>query len=134
MKSSHLLSPIGMALGALVISCSQHSEELIVLAPGDGPDTFEDLTGRAWDLTFARDEVGMHSSAFTGGGGIGSFPIVSDPTMLRAGDAGYPTDDDESVVIGLNMNGSARAYSLNALTGIEVTNGHFGDDYVAVAY
>ena len=134
MRSRQLLSPLGAVLGALVIGCSQHSEELVVLASGDGPDTFEDRTGRAWDLTFARDEVGMHSSDFTGGGGIGSFPIVSDPAMLYPGDYGYPTDDDDSVVIGVNMNGSARAYSLDALTGIEVTNGHFGDDYVAVAY
>ena len=29
---------------------------------------------------------------------------------------------------------SARAYSINALIGVEVPNDHFGDDYVAVAY
>ena len=46
---------------------------------------------------------------------------------------GYPADDDESLVIGVDMNGSAN-YSIDALIGVEVTNDHFGDDYVAVAY
>ena len=133
MKLHHLL-PIGAALGALVVGCSQHSEERILVAPGEGVDSFEDATGKVWDLTFARDEVGMNSSAFTGGGGIGSFPIVTDPKMLYEGDAGYPADDDDFVVVGVDMNGSARAYSLDALIGVEVTNDHFGDDYVAVAY
>ena len=128
------LRPICAALGVLILSCSQHTEERIVEAPGVGPDSFEDRTGKVWDLTFARDEVGMHSSVFTGGGGIGSFPIVTNSTMLHAGDAGYPADDDESIVIGVAMNGSARAYSLQALTGVEVTNERFGDDHVAVAY
>ena len=133
MKLGHLL-PVGVWLGALIIGCSQHSEERIIVAPGEGVDSFEDRTGRVWDMQFARDAVGMNSSAFTGGGGIGSFPIVTDPQMLYEGDAEYPADDDDAIVIGVHMNGSARAYSLNALTGIEVTNGHFGDDYVAVAY
>lgn len=70
----HLL-PIGAALGALLFGCTQHSEERIVVAPGVGADSFEDRTGKVWDLTFARDEVGMNTDTFTGGGGIGSFPI-----------------------------------------------------------
>ncbi len=133
MKLRHLL-PIGAALGALALGCSQHSEERIVQAPGEGADYFEDRTGKVWDLTFARDEVGMNSSAFTGGGGFGSFPVVSDPKMLYEGEEGYPADEDDFLLIGVDMNGSARAYSLDGLTGVEVTNGHFGDDYVAVAY
>ena len=133
MKLRHLW-PIGAALAALALGCSQHSEERIVQAPGEGVDSFEDRTGKVWDLTFARDEVGMNSASFSGGGGIGSFPIVTDPQMLYEGDAGYPADDDDFLVIGVDMNGSARAYSINALTGVEVINGHFGDDYVAVAY
>lgn len=133
MKSRHLL-PIGAALGALLIGCTQHSEERIVVGPGEGADSFEDRTGKVWDLRFARDEVGMNTSTFTGGGGIGSFPIVTDPTILYEGDAGYPSDDDESLIIGVDLNGSAKAYSINALIGVEVTNDHFGDDYVAVAY
>ena len=128
------LSIIGAALGGFALGCTEHSEERIVTAPGEGADTFEDHTGREWDLTFARDEVGMNFSAFTGGGGIGSFPIVTDPKMLNAGDVGYPTDDEDALVIGVNMNGSARAYSISALTGVEVTNDRFGDDFVAVAY
>ncbi len=132
MKLRHLL-PVA-AVGALVLGCSQHSEERIVEAPGEGVDSFEDATGKVWDLTFARDEVGMNSSSFTGGGGIGSFPIVTDPTMLYEGDEGYPADDDDVLLIGVDMNGSAKAYSIDALIGVEVTNDHFGDDYVAVAY
>ena len=133
MKSHHLL-PIGAALGALLFGCTQHSEERILVAPGEGADSFEDRTGKVWDLTFARNEVGMNTSTFTGGGGIGSFPIVTDPVILYEGDAGYPADDEESLVIGVDMNGSAKAYSIDALIGVEVTNDHFGDDYVAVAY
>ena len=133
MKLRNLL-PIGAAFGALVLGCSQHSEERIVVAPGEGADSFEDGTGKVWDLTFARDEVGMNSAAFTGGGGIGSFPIVTDPKMLYEGDAEYPANDDDFLVIGVDINGSARAYSISSLTGIEVVNEHFGDDYVAVAY
>ena len=130
----HQLLPIGAALGALAIGCSEHSEERIVVAPGDGADSFEDGTGKVWDLTFARDEVGMNSSSFTGGGGIGSFPIVTDPKMLYEGDEGFPAENDEQLVIGVDMNGSERAYAISSLTGVEVVNEHFGDDYVAVAY
>ena len=133
MKLRHLL-PIGAALGAVVFGCSKHSEELILVAPGEGANSFEDRTGKVWDLTFARDGVGMNTSAFTGGGGIGSFPIVTDPKMLYEGDEGYPADDDDFLLIGVNMNGSAKAYSIDALIGVEVTNDHFGEDYVAVAY
>ena len=133
MKLRHFLS-IGAALGALALGCSQHSEERIVEAPGVGVDSFEDATGKVWDLTFARDEVGMNSSSFTGGGGIGSFPIVTDPKMLYKGDEGYPADDDDVLIIGADINGSARAYAISSLTGVEVVNEHFGDDYVAVAY
>lgn len=133
MKLGHLL-PVGAALAALVLGCSQHSEERIVVAPGEGADSFEDRTGKVWDLTFARDEVGMSSAFFTGGGGIGSFPIVTDAKMLHEGDEGYPADDDDFLLIGVDMNGSARAYSISSLTGVEVVNEHFGDDYVAVAY
>ncbi|MFP6645200.1 MAG: hypothetical protein VCF24_16815 [Candidatus Latescibacterota bacterium] len=79
----HLL-PIGAALGALLFGCTQHSEERIVVASGVGADSFEDRTGMVWDLTFARDEVGMNTDTFTGGGGIGRFPYRSgDP--LRGG-------------------------------------------------
>jgi hypothetical protein len=47
---------------------------------------------------------------------------------------GIPADDDESLVVGVDINGSAKAYSIDALIGVEVTNDHFDDDYVAVAY
>ena len=126
--------PIGAALGALALGCSEHSEEMILVTPGEGVDSFEDATGKVWDLTFARDEIGMNSSSFTGGGGIGSFPIVTDAKMLYDGDEGFPADDDDTLLIGVAMNGSARAYAISSLTGVEVVNEHFGDDYFAVAY
>ena len=126
--------PIGVALGALVFGCSEHSEVRIVEAPGEGVDSFQDGTGKVWDLIFARDEVGMNSTGFSGGGGIGSFPIVTDPKMLYEGDEGYPADGDDFLLIGVDINGSSRAYAISSLTGVEVVNEHFGDDYVAVAY
>ena len=43
-------------------------------------------------------------------------------------------DDDDFLLIGVDMNGEAKAYSISSLTGVEVVNEHFGNDYVAVAY
>ncbi len=54
--------------------------------------------------------------------------------MLSPGDEGYPSDDDDFLVIGVNLNGFTRAYPIYIMRWKEVANEQFGDAHVAVAY
>ena len=54
--------------------------------------------------------------------------------MLSPGDEGYPSDDDDFLVIGVNLKGFTRAYPIYIMRWKEVANEQFGDAHVAVAY
>ena len=61
----------------------------------------------------------------------GAIPAISNPTFVPAEKANIA---DDSWVLGVFINGQARAYSLNLLNHIEVVNDHFGDEQVAAVW
>ena len=61
----------------------------------------------------------------------GFLPPINDPVFVPATDAGMP---DTAMVLGVEMNGEARAYSLTLLNHHEVVNDTFGDRPVAAVW
>ena len=104
--------------------------------PGN-PAIITDRTGRAWDVTHARDTYDMNPDYFNYGLGFGSISSVDNPIVLTEGDPGYPSPDSNILVFGINHNGEQRAYSVSALTRHEVFNDVYpgeSDQYLAVTY
>lgn len=61
----------------------------------------------------------------------GALPAISNPTFVKAEEAAIA---DDSWVLGVFIDGQARAYSLNVLNHIEVVNDRFGDEQVAAVW
>ena len=92
-----------------------------------------DETGKSWDVTHALNYDMVPSGFYFGRGPFTIAPIMN-PQMLFPGDQDYPSDDDNATVLGVNLNGFARAYPLTVMRQHEVANEQFGDAHVAVAY
>ena len=97
-------------------------------------DFIIDVTGKEWDVSYARDVYGMKSSKFQFGLGPYAIPPIFNPKMLSKGDPGYPTESDDFLVLGTKLNGDARAYPLLIMSLAEIADDKFGDLHVAVAY
>jgi hypothetical protein len=96
-----------------------------------------DRTGRNWDVTYARDNYGMNPDYYNFGLGTGVITSIDDPDIVREGSSGYPEDDDELIVFGVDHNGEQRAYSVASLVRHEVYNDFYpgtADRYVAVTF
>jgi len=61
----------------------------------------------------------------------GYIPAIDDPQFVGAGEAEI---DDEAWVLGVALDGKAKAYSLNLLNRHEVVNDRFGDRPVAAVW
>ena len=61
----------------------------------------------------------------------GGIPAVFEPRFVAAGEADI---SDDAWVLGVVINGEARAYSLNLLNHHEVVNDYFGDLPVAAVW
>ena len=92
-----------------------------------------DFEAKTWDVTHAQ-KYGMVPERFAHGLGIHFIRPILGPRMLSPGDEGYPSDDDDFLVIGVNLNGFTRAYPVYTMRWKEVANDQFGDAHVAVAY
>ena len=92
-----------------------------------------DFEAKAWDVTHAQ-KYGMIPERFNHGLGIHHIRPIRNPRMLSAGDGGYPSDDDDFLVMGVRLNGFTRAYPLSIMGRKEVVDEQFGDAHVAVAY
>jgi hypothetical protein len=61
----------------------------------------------------------------------GRIPALDEPRFVKAADAQLP---DDAWVLGVVLNGQARAYDLNLLTRHEVVNDRFGEQPVAAVW
>lgn len=68
----------------------------------------------------------------SGGPPKDGIPALTDPVFLPASDADYLSDDDR--VIGVSINGAARAYPLRILNYHEIVNDRIGEAVIAVTY
>jgi hypothetical protein len=130
MKRRHELYLV-VALATIFGACGLPRADVL----REGESIFiQDRTGKKWDVTTAVDEYGFEAEAFQYGLGPNAIRPLLEPRMLAPGDPGYPTDGDETVVLGTMINGESRAYPIAVLSRFEVANEAFGDTHVAVAY
>jgi len=85
-------------------------------------------------VTHAWEQYGFVPEEFQFGLGPFAIPPIMDPEMLMPGDPGYPGDSASFLVLGVFLNGAARAYPIPIMSQHEVAEERFGDTYVAVAY
>ncbi len=93
-----------------------------------------DETGKEWDVTHAKEKYGMEPSKFQFGLGPNAIRPILNPELLSPGDANYPDNHDDFLVLGTSLNGETRAYAIDKLIDHEIADEHFGDLHVAVAY
>lgn len=117
------------------ILCATLLGTLLLAWPGLGTDSAQAQFGRCgndWQLTdFSRHSIDM-DEILSGGPCRDGIPSIDDPQFVpvsEAGDLG-PTEP----VIGLTINGDARAYPLRILTWHEIVNDVVGGVPVAVTY
>jgi hypothetical protein len=100
----------------------------------DGRIFIVDNTGKEWDVTHAANAYGKQPERFQFGLGPDAIRPIQNPKFLNPGDAGYPADNDDRLVIGSVFNGVNRAYPIDVLSSHEIVDDVFGDAHVAVAY
>lgn len=127
----------------LVLSCTETSTNTTirtaeVLFTPDSSDSgtiyIRDLTNKLWDVTHAVNEYGFDPKRFQYG--LGPFAIrpILVPKYITADDPEFNDIPEDNVVIGVVMNGSARAYPLSLLRKHEIANEKFNPTFVAVGY
>jgi len=93
-----------------------------------------DRTGKQWDITHAVKHYNFSKNNFNYGLGPNAIKPINYPDMLESGDPGYPESHSSQTVIGVNINGEARAYPIDVLSSHEVVNDTLKGFYTAVAY
>ena len=127
----------------LIFSCQETStksngEPAEVIFEPDSSDTtkifIRDKTGKKWDITHAVNKYGFVPKRFQFG--LGPFAIlpILEPQFLSPEDPGYRSVGENEPVIGVDLNGIARAYPLSILRGHEIVDEKFASTYVAVGY
>ena len=95
--------------------------------------TITDRTGKAWEVGNAG-KYGLRPGGFQVGLGPRAIPPINNPVMAVPGDPAYPSDGSTALVMGVDLNGATRAYSLAVMSRHEIVNEVFGEAHVAVAY
>jgi hypothetical protein len=89
------------------------------------------LSPAAWGWDFSKHSVPIEDIV-SGGPPRDGIPALNDPKFVKAGKADYMRDDEQ--VLGVNMNGSARAYPIRILSWHELVNDQFGDQPVLISW
>ena len=92
-----------------------------------------DGTGKRWDVGHGS-QYGLDPRGYEAG--LGPFAIrpIRNPQMLGPGDEGYPSAASPFPILGVFLNGFARAYPLAVMYNHEVANEVFGETHVAVTF
>ena len=89
------------------------------------PPVTTDRPGLAYDLETLED------AAVSGGVSQDGIPSIDTPVFVEAGDADI---DPDSIVFGVELDGTARAYPQSILVWHEIVNDRIGDYSIAVTY
>ena len=134
------LGPALIMVGALLpfCGCADYVEPpggpAQIFHEENGRAFITDVTGKAWDITHARDRYGIQPSDFQFGSGPFAIRPINDPLMWSPGESGYPGTGEVFRVLAARLNGMARAYPLDVMSKHEIANEKFGETYVAVGY
>jgi hypothetical protein len=126
-----IMTVILTVAGCELVNSNQNEAEVI----RNGDQIYiRDNTGKDWNVTHAVNKYGFVPEDFQFG--LGPFAIrpILNPQMVERGEAGFPSDNNETRVIGTRLNGDVRAYPLSVLNNHEVADEKFDSTYVAVAY
>ncbi len=122
---------------ATIVSCSSNEGPKITQrVNNDSTETIyiEDRTGKKWDITHAVQTWNMNPDFFRFGLGPNAIQPLNDPEFLRAGERGFPAEDGDFSIIGVDFNGEQRAYPISTLLRFEIVNDHIGDTYFSSVY
>lgn len=86
------------------------------------PVVIIDQGGKHWDITQAVYRYGFEKAGFEYGFGADAIRPLVLPPMLSAGDSLFPPPDSAFVVMGVVLDGEARAYGEQSLFPFEVVN------------
>jgi hypothetical protein len=124
-----------------LLNCSEQSTNLsaddfaFVETPEDTTVIYiVDRTGKRWDVTHAVNNYGFDPKQFQYGLGPFAIEPILNPEMIGPGNPGYPSSDDNFLVIGTTLESETRAYQLNVLAVHEIVDEKFKSTHVAVAY
>lgn len=87
------------------------------------------VTNNGFDLSKSLVPV---SEIFSGGPQKDGIPALTDPKFISAAKADWLNEDDR--ILGVYLNGIAKAYPLNIMNWHEIVNDSFGDHHVLVTY
>ena len=93
-----------------------------------------DKAGTTWDVTHAQS-YGLDPNRYQNGLGPNTIRPLMLPIMWAPGESGYPDLSNETMVLGVELNGFVRAYPTWAfMERFEVANEIFGEAHVSVAF
>jgi hypothetical protein len=126
-----IMTVIFTVTGCELVNSNQNEAEVI----RNGDQIYiRDNTGKDWNVTYAVNKYGFVPEDFQFGLGPFAIQPILNPQMVERGEAGFPSDNNETRVIGTELNGDVRAYPLSVLNNHEVADEKFDSTYVAVAY
>ncbi|MEN0088032.1 MAG: DUF3179 domain-containing (seleno)protein, partial [Pseudomonadota bacterium] len=117
--------------GALTVGQVSQMAELTPAAQAQGQSNSDFWKQQDWKTNFDKISV-SEESILSGGPPKDGIPSIDDPLFIPIESA--RTYDDLEPVIGLTINGDARAYPLSVLTWHEIVNDTVGGVPVAVTY
>lgn len=126
-----------VTLSLISTSCSEE-EAHSGLDPLDTSEVKEvyitDRTGVDWNITHAVRTYRWNPDNFRFGLGMNRIKAINNPQFFHPGESGYPDSQATFMVLGVEIDGDARAYAVNILKSHEIVNDQFGENYVAVTY
>lgn len=96
--------------------------------------TITDRHGDVWEITHAVRRHGMSLPGWEHGIGRHTLRPIIEPAMSCPGDVDYLDPDNLTVILGVEMQGQARAYKLGDLNDTEVVDDVIGEAHIAVTY
>lgn len=87
------------------------------------------LVNAEWD--FSRSSIDV-ADIMSGGPPKDGIPALTDPAFIPAAEAGFMRDDEQ--ILGVFLNGVAKAYPTRVLSWHELVNDRFGDLPVLVSW
>ena len=133
-RARRAVLPLFVALTVWIGCGGDDSVTGLFAAPADGDDALDDRVARLFPEFFP--EGVPHSIALGsivhGGPAKDGIPALTRPTVIPAAAADYLDPGD--IVLGLEMNGVARAYPLRIMNWHEIVNASLGGVPVAVTY
>ncbi|MDY6768672.1 MAG: DUF3179 domain-containing protein [Candidatus Nanohaloarchaea archaeon] len=105
---------------------------LVPVSPSDGERSKGDIDSSRYNVTDDGTKYTVHPSELVRGAPKDGIPSIDNPSFQQAEEATWLSPDD--LVIGVTVNGEAKAYPFRILNVHEIVNDRIGGEPVAVTY